>query len=406
MKTNTTELIEEGAAFRELGGLEAAARAKAKAPRGREHFDVVIVGAGQAGLSVGYHLAQRGRGLRFVILDAEQRIGDVWRRRWDSLRLFTPARFDSLDGMPFPAPPSYFPTKDEMADYLEAYAKRFALPVRGGCRVDKLWKQGGRYVLRAGDAEIEADQVVIAMASYQGGRVPAFASELSPDIVQLHSSQYRRPGQLRDGAVLLAGAGNSGAEIAVDVARGRRVLMSGRDTGHVPFRLGGLLGRLLLTRLVLRVFFHRVLTVRTKIGRKRRPKMLHAGAPLIRTRPQELAAAGVERVARVVGVRDGKPLLADGRILDVNNVVWCTGYHPGLSWVDLPIFDDQGEPLHEEGVVKSQPGLYFVGLHFLFAMSSTMIHGVGRDAARIVDAAVSRARAVAPRAQNATASAA
>jgi putative flavoprotein involved in K+ transport len=406
MKTNTTELIEEGAAFRELGGLEAAARAKAKGPRGREHFDVVIVGAGQAGLSVGYHLARQGRGLRFVILDAEKRIGDVWRRRWDSLRLFTPARFDGLDGMRFPAPPNYFPTKDEMADYLEAYAKRFALPVRSACRVDKLWKQDGRYVLRAGEVEIEADQVVIAMASYQGGRVPAFAAELAPDIVQLHSSQYRRPGQLREGAVLLAGSGNSGAEIAVDVADGRRIFMAGRDTGYVPFRLGGLLGRLFLTRLVLRVFFHRVLTVRTKFGRSRRPKMLHHGAPLIRTRPQELAAAGVERVGRVVGVRDGKPLLADGRVLDVTNVIWCTGYHPGLAWVDLPIFDELGEPLHEEGVVGTQPGLYFVGLHFLFSLSSTMIHGVGRDAARIAGAAVDRARSLAPRAQNATASAA
>jgi cation diffusion facilitator CzcD-associated flavoprotein CzcO len=150
-----------------------------------ERFDVIVIGGGQAGLSVGHHLARQGLG--FVILDAHARTGDAWRKRWDSLRLFTPAVFDGLDGMPFPARPFHFPTKDEMADYLESYAKRFALPVRHGVRVERLTREGGMYVITAGDRRLEAPQVVVAMANYQAPRVPSLARELDPGIVQLHS---------------------------------------------------------------------------------------------------------------------------------------------------------------------------------------------------------------------------
>jgi putative flavoprotein involved in K+ transport len=277
-----------------------------------------------------------------------------------------------------------------MADYLEAYARRFALPVRSGVRVDRLSRQGERFVVAAASTRFEAENVVVAMANYQRPRVPPFAGELEPGIVQVHSFEYRRPAQLRAGDVLVVGAGNSGAEIAVEAVKGHRTWLAGRDTGHVPFRVDGLAARLVLGRLVLRVLFHRVLSLATPIGRKARPKMLHRAAPLIRTRPRELAAAGVIRVPRVVGVRGGLPLLEDGRVLDVANVVWCTGYDPGFSWIDLPVFGTDGEPQHEAGVVAAQPGLYFVGLHFLYAFSSEMIHGVGRDAARI--AAVVAAR--------------
>jgi putative flavoprotein involved in K+ transport len=349
---------------------------------GRERFDVIVIGAGQAGLSVGHYLAQRG--LRFVILDANERVGDTWRMRWDSLRLFTPARYDGLAGMPFPGPPDAFPTKDQMGDYLEAYAARFDLPVRCGVRVNRLSRQGERYRVEASGCELEAEQIVVAMASYQRPRVPDFARELRADIVQLHSSSYRNPSQLRPGGVLIAGAGNSGSEIAMELARDRAVCMAGRDTGHVPFRIEGLAARLLLLRLVLRFVFHHVLTVRTPFGRKARPKIVGRGGPLIRVKPRDLTAAGVQRAARVAGVRDGLPVLADGRALDVQNVIWCTGYDPGFSWIDVPVFDAHGQPQHESGVVEKAPGLYFVGLHFLHAMSSTMIHGVGRDAERIV----------------------
>jgi putative flavoprotein involved in K+ transport len=382
-------LIEEGEAFMQLSGLQSGPPPGLAASQ-RERFDVVVIGGGQAGLSVGHYLARSG--LRFVILEGAERIGDAWRKRWDSLRLFSPARFDGLVGMPFPAAAHYFPTKDEMGDYLESYAARFNLPVRTATKVQRVTRQqDGHYLVKAGELEIEAQHVVVAMASYQQRRVPAFASELRGDIVQLHSSEYRNPGQLAEGAVLLVGAGNSGSEIAMELARGRRVVMSGRDTGHIPFRIEGTVGRTLVP-FIFRVIFHRVLTVKTPMGRKARPKFMSQGAPLIRVKPADLAAAGVERVGRMVGVKDGLPVLADGRVLDVANVVWCTGFHPGFSWIELPVFDKDGEPLHDGGVTVGEPGLYFVGLHFLYAASSTMIHGVGRDADRIVNTIVKRTR--------------
>ena len=366
-----------------------------------ERVNTVVIGGGQAGLSVGYHLARRR--VSFVILDASERIGDAWRSRWDSLRLFTPARYSSLDGMPFPAPPHYFPTQSEMADYLEAYARTFALPVRSGVHVDRVSRLGERFLVVAGELRYEAENVVVAMANYQRPRTPPFAADLNPDIVQLHSIDYRNPRQLREGDVLIVGAGNSGSEIALELVRAHKTWMAGRDTGHVPFRIEGLAARLLLVRLVLRVLFHRLLTVDTPIGRKARPKVLRGGGPLIRVKPKDLAAAGVQRVPRVIGARNGLPLLEDGRVLDVANVVWCTGFHPGFSWLDLPVFGPDGEPLHDRGIVTSEPGLYFVGLHFLYSMSSVMIHGVGRDAARIADAVAARVQVGehAPRRSNA-----
>jgi putative flavoprotein involved in K+ transport len=347
-----------------------------------EHFEVLVIGGGQAGLSVGYHLKRSGQ--RFAILDAEARVGDVWRKRWDSLRLFSPARFDSLDGMPFPADGDYFPTHHEMGDYLEAYARHFELPVLSGERVQSLTRREGRYFVQTADRRFSADQVVVAMSNYQKPRTPALGAELRRDIVQVHAGQYKNPSQLRQGDVLLVGAGNSGAEIALELARtGRRVWLSGPSTGEAPIRIASFWGRWLLARLLFRVVFHRLLTIETPMGRKARPTILTKGAPLIRTRVADLLAAGVVRAARFVGTEGGRPRLEDGTVLDVENVVWCTGFEPGFSWIELPIFDERGEPRHEAGVVPSAPGLYFVGLHFLYSMSSSMIHGVGRDAARI-----------------------
>jgi putative flavoprotein involved in K+ transport len=351
--------------------------------RSRETFHTIVIGAGQAGLSVGYYLARQGR--PFVILDANQRVGDSWRQRWNSLRLFTPARFDGLVGMPFPAPAFSFPTKDEMADYLEGYARHFQLPIRSGIRVARLTRVGTRYVIEAGAQRFEADHVVVAMSSYQIPRMPAFAKELASDILQMHSSEYRNPQQLKPGGVLLVGAGNSGAEIAIDVVREHQTWVSGRDTGHVPFRIDGTAARLFLLRFLFRVVFHRLLTVRTPIGRRARRKMFTQGTTLIRVKPKELASAGIERVPKVSGVTDGRPTLEDGRVLDVANVIWCTGFGNGLSWIDMPIFESDGEPRHESGIVTDESGLYFVGLHFLHSFSSTMIHGIARDAKRITD---------------------
>lgn len=352
-------------------------------------YDTVVIGGGQAGLSMGYHLAQQGQ--RFVILDAQDRIGNIWRKRWDSLRLFTPARFDGLVGMPFPASPHDFPTKDEFADYLEQYAANFHLPVRTGVRVDRLTRQDDRFVMTAGDQRFEAENVVVAMSNYQEPWKPGFAAQLKPSIAQLHSAEYRNPSQLKEGPVLIVGAGNSGSEIAMELAPHHPIYMAGRSTGQIPFRIQSAGARLLWINLVLRFLYHRVLTVNTPPGRKLRPMVIGKGMPLIRVKYQDLAAAAVERVSKMSGVQDGLPLLADGRVLDVANIIWCTGFQPGFSWIDLPVHGDH-EPQHVRGVVPSQPGLYFLGLHFLYSLSSNMIHGVGRDAAYIAAQIAARSK--------------
>lgn len=372
-------LIEEGEAFRRLS-------AEAR----RQRVDVIVIGGGQAGLSTGHYLQRLG--LDFLILDASARVGDAWRKRWDSLRLFTPNRYNGLEGLPFPGSPEAFPTKDEMADYLESYAAHFELPVKNGVRVERLWREGDRYLVDAGELQLEAKHVVVAMASYQCRKVPEFAKELASEIVQLHASEYKGLSQLRPGGVLVVGAANSGAEIAMETVGCHPTWLSGRDPGQVPFPVDKRWVQFFIMRFVFRVLFHLVLTVRTPMGRKARAKLLSAGSPRIRQRRSGLCRAGVQWVARTSGVEAGLPRLADGRTLAVQNVIWCTGFERGLSFIDLPIFDDSGEPRHTSGLVESEPGLYFVGQHFQHSLSSTMIHGVSRDAARMVGAIGDRCR--------------
>ncbi|MFQ5930767.1 MAG: flavin-containing monooxygenase [Nitrospiraceae bacterium] len=356
-----------------------------------ERVETLIIGGGQAGLSVGYHLARRG--LSFVIVDANERIGDSWRKRWDSLRLFTPARYNGLPGMPFPAPAHSFPSKDEMADFLVGYAARFELAVRHGVRVNRLWREGDRLVATAGDRRFEAENVVVAMATHQVPRVPPFAPELDPGIVQVHTSNYRNPSQLQEGGVLVVGAGNSGAEISLDVASEHPTWLAGRSTGHIPFRIDNPAARYLLLPFVLGFLGQHVLTVDTPIGRRVRPRFLTRGGPLVRVKPKDIAAAGIERVPRVAGVREGLPVLEDQRVLEVANVIWCTGFRPDFSWIDLSIFGEEEqpiEPVHERGIVAKEPGLYFVGLFFLYAVSSGVLGGVARDALHVVEHIASR----------------
>jgi putative flavoprotein involved in K+ transport len=354
-----------------------------------QHYDTIVIGGGQAGLAVGYHLSRRGQD--FVILDAHERIGDAWRRRWDSLRLFTPASHDGLPGMRFPAPRGSSPSKDDMADYLEAYADRFGLPVRTGVRVDGVGKVDGRFLVAAGDERFEADNIVVACGAFQVPSVPGFATGLDPRILQLHSQEYRNAGDLRDGPVLVVGAGNSGADIALDVAPHRETWLSGKHPGHLPFPVNRLTATVVFPILWL-VWTH-VLNTGTPIGRKVRPKVLAGPEPLIRVRPKHLEAAGMRRLPRVAGVRDGLPLLEDGGVVQCANVIWCTGYRSRLDWIDLPaVTDATAEPQTVRGVVDSEPGLFFVGRVFLHAYNSHTIGGVGRDAANIAAHIASRAR--------------
>lgn len=345
-------------------------------------YDVAVVGGGQAGLAVGYHLARQKRD--FAILEAGARVGDAWRTRWEGLRLFTPGRFNHLPGMPFPGDPHGFPTKDEVADYLESYADRFALPVHVGVRVTDVWPadDGGFRVVTDGGDYISS-QVVIATGAYDQPRVPDFATDLDPAILQLHSSRFRSTAQLRDGAVLVVGASNSGAEIALMAAREHPTVLSGRDVGKMPFRPEDRLARTFDT--FFWFFVNHVATLGNPIGRKAAPDIRDHGLPLDRVRPSDLRDAGVERVhARTVGARDGMPLLEGERVVEAANVVWATGFRPDHGWIHVDLAGPDGWPRQTRGVVTEVPGLFFIGLPFMYRGASALLGGVGRDAEYLV----------------------
>ena len=347
-----------------------------------ERIDTLIIGAGQAGLSAAYHLRQAGR--ECLVVDTNDRVGDNWRRHWDSLRLYTPARLDGLPGMPFPAPRWSYPTKDEVADYLETYAATFALPVRGGVRVSGLTAHEDGYRVEHEDGDFEANNVIIATGTFgRTPNIPAFADELDPRIVQLHSSEYKNPEQLQPGPVLVVGASHSGGDIAYELAAEHHVILSGRDTGEIQFRLDRRSARFIWP--IVFFAFGKVLNRRTPMGRKRMELIRHHGGPLLRVKRADLAAAGVERVvARTTGVAGGQPVLGDGQIVEVTNVVWSTGFVHDLGWIKLPIVGDDGWPVENRGVVESAPGLYFTGLSFQSSMRSMLVGGAGGDAAYVV----------------------
>lgn len=335
-------------------------------------YDAIVIGSGQAGLATAYHLRQRG--CEFALLESGDRVGDSWRKRWDSLVLFTPAEYSILPGMDFPAPPGHYPTKDEVADYLQAYASRFDLPVQLGVRVTQFTRQDGFYIAHTGRGVYRARNAVVATGSFPTPYVPPFAERLRSDILQLHSSEYRNPAQLHDGAVLVVGAGNSGVQIALDVARGRQVWLSGRDLTHMPQRI---FGKDLFWWLYRTVF---KLSTDSPFGRRLIRAMANGGDIIVGIPNSYIEQAGVTRAPRVTGVTDGNPELADGRVVDAPNVIWATGFRYDYGWIDLPIFDDRGLPRHTRGVVLETPGLYFVGLPFLYRANSSLVGGVGPDA--------------------------
>ena len=354
--------------------------------RDPERAETVIIGGGQAGLATAYHLQRRKR--PSVILEANARVGDHWRGHWDSLRLFTPAMLSHLPGMRYPGERWSFPTKDEFADYLDDYAVRFGLDVRTGVSVDGITRHGDRYLVTAGDQCFDTAHVVLATGAHREPRIPPFATALDPGIMQLHSSTYRNTEQLQAGNVLVVGPANSGSEIALELAATRDVWLAGRKVPVFPVRPTSL-----AARAVMPAFFFiasRVLTSKTPIGRRARPYVRANPAPLIRVKPRDLMAAGVRRVGRVTGVRDGRPCLEDGTELDVANVVWCTGFQVDFSWIDLPACQGGDEPAHDRGVLTDELGVYLVGHLFQHALASTFIGGVGRDADHVAGVIASR----------------
>ncbi len=343
-------------------------------------YDTIVIGAGQAGLSAGYHLAKRGK--PFLIVDAADRVGGSWLNRWDSLKLFTPAGHDGLPGVKFAGGYS-FPSKDAMVTYLEEYAERFKLPVRLSVRVDGLFREGDGFRVTAGTESFLASNVVLATGFHRTPKTPDFAADLSPDIVQLHAADYRNPGQLQPGTVLIVGAGNSGAEIGVDVAPEHKVLLAGRNVGYLPVDMRTWQGRLVFP-FVWWTWEHILLETK-KPGRKVKEEALKGhGELLIRQKEKDLLAAGIERTARIASVVNGRPLTEEGAVLDVANVIWCTGFKPDFGWISLPGLDSSGRLPSTRGAVEGQPGLYVLGQEFEYMFNSHTVGGVGKDAAYVV----------------------
>lgn len=339
-----------------------------------DHLEVVVIGGGQAGLAIGYFLAQQGR--NFAILEAAEEPAAAWRTRWDSLKLFTPARYSSLPGFPFPGDPSRYPGRDDVAAYLSDYARHFALPVVLGSRVLSLRRADDRYWIGLEDRAYTADQVVVATGPFQVPFVPAIADGLGRDVFQIHSARYRAPEDLPDGRVLLVGGGNTGFQIAEELSATREVYLSiGSRQTPLPQRV---LGRDLFWYLEKTNLIRK--STDTRVGRR-----LAGRDTLIGSNPRILRKRhGVRLRPRAIGASGRTVRFQDGSGLDVGAVIWATGFRPDHSWIDAPIFDDRHRVAHRRGVTDS-PGLYFLGLTWQYTRGSALIGWVGDDAAYIAD---------------------
>jgi putative flavoprotein involved in K+ transport len=331
--------------------------------------EVVVVGGGQAGLAIGYFLAQQGRD--FVILEAEREPAAAWRARWDSLRLFTPVRYSSLPGLPFPGDPNEYPTRDEVAAYLTEYARHFGLPIELDSRVHAIRRTNGTYRVELRDRTYEADQVVVATGPFQVPFVPPIAEDLGPEVVQVHSTAYRGPRDIPEGPVLVVGGGNTGFQIAEELAASREVHLSiGSRQTPLPQRIFGrdLFWYLEATGVIRK-------TTSSRIGRR-----LEGRDTLIGSRPRAIQRRhGVRLHGRAVGAAGRTVTFSDGEQFEPSTVIWATGFKVDHSWVDVPVFDDRGRVVHQRGVTES-PGLYFLGLSWLHTRGSALIGWVEHDA--------------------------
>jgi putative flavoprotein involved in K+ transport len=342
----------------------------------KTHWNTIIIGGGQAGLAAAYYLKKRGTD--FIILESEN-IGNSWRKRWDSLCLFTPSEYDGLPGMPFPSPSGTFPSKDRVAGYLEEYARYFSLPVLSNTKVHRLTSASAGFELSNSNKKFTSDHVIIASGTNPVPKIPAFSAEIDPGIYQIHSSAYTSPGSLPPGDALVVGAGTSGVEIAIELSHSRKAMIAGTPTFHIPDHVFKYAGGLYWW------FVKNVLTVKTPMGRKAKPQILKGGAPLIRVSVKDLHDAGVKIMPRVTGIKNGLPVLQDGTTVHPTVIIWCTGYKPDFSWVQPVITDETGWPVTDRGVSAVLPNLYFVGMPFQYALTSGLIGGVGRDADYVVN---------------------
>jgi putative flavoprotein involved in K+ transport len=337
-------------------------------------YEVVVVGAGQAGLAMGYFLRRQGR--RFVILERAPEIAAAWRERWDSLTLFTPRRYSELPGLPFPGDPDGYPTRNEVIAYLERYAETFELPMELRSEAKELERGDGPFRVDVDGRTITADQVVVATGPFQSPYVPKLAARLGDDIFQTHAVSYRRPDEVPPGTVLVVGGGNTGFQIAKELSATHKVVLSvGSRQTPLPQRL---LGRDLFWWLTKMRILDK--TVESRFGRK-----LSTRETLIGSSPRELKRRyGVELKPRVVDADGHAVRFEDGGELHVSAVIWSTGYRPDYSWIELPIFDTDGRLRHRRGVTDV-PGLYFLGLTWQHTRGSALIGGVKDDAEFIAE---------------------
>jgi putative flavoprotein involved in K+ transport len=337
--------------------------------------EVAVIGAGQAGLAIGYFLRRQGR--RFVILERAGEIAPAWRERWDSLTLFTSRRYSALPGLPFPSDPDGYPTRDEVIAYLKRYAETFDLPVELESEVKQLQRgDDGRFRLEVDGRTTTADQVVVATGPFQTPYVPKLAEKLSGELFQTHAVGYRRPDDVPRGTVLVVGGGNTGFQIAKELSATHTVVLSiGSRQKPLPQRL---LGRDLFWWLTKLHVLDK--TVESRLGRK-----LSTRDTLIGSSPREMTKRyGVQLEPRLVDADGRRASFEGGSGLEVDAVIWATGYRPEYSWIKPPVLGEHGRLRHRRGVTDV-PGLYFLGLTWQHTRGSALIGFIDADAEFIAE---------------------
>jgi putative flavoprotein involved in K+ transport len=346
-----------------------------QAALGADSLDVIVIGAGQSGLSLAWHLAQQGR--RFLVLDAAPELGHAWRSRWDSLRLFTPAQYDSLPGSEFPAPADSYPSKDQVADYLAEYANKFELPILLSTTVTRVQQRGDLFAVATNQGTLRTRQVVIATGPFQDPVIPCVADGLDTGVVQIHSAEYRNPNQLPPGPVVVVGAGNSGLQIADELADHHDVTLAvGARALELPQRI---LGRDLFW------WLSKLGVITKTAGSPLARRMQARGDLVIGSSTKALRRRGVTIRPRVVSTSPEAVTFADGTTVRPTSVIWATGFRSDYSWIEVPgVITADGKIVHQRGVT-GVPGLYFLGLPWQHTRGSALLGFVGHDAAFLAD---------------------